>query len=152
MAIFKYYPSFLAQVFDEKHAIKVGGDTIKARLLTTALDPADDTWSDISADEVATGGGYTVGGVICSVLGVSTTAGVLSIRLDSPAWTGSGSGFSFRSLVLVNDTAPNDEIIGGADFGRTVTIVSGENTETLGYTSFDETNGLIVLGVNAIST
>jgi len=151
MADFKFYPAFLAAVFDEKHSIKAGGDTLKARLLTTALDPADDTWSDVSADEVATGGGYTSGGVSCSVLGVSTTGGVLVIRIDSPAWTGSGGGFSFRSLVLMNDTAPSDELIGGADFGRTVTITAGENTETLGYTAFNETDGLIVLGVNVIT-
>jgi hypothetical protein len=151
MTDFKFYPAFLAAVFDEKHSIKVAGDTLKARLLTTALDPADDTWSDISADEVATGGGYTSGGVTCSVLGVSTTGGVLAIRIESPAWTGSGGGFSFRSLVLVNDTAPSDELVGGIDYGRTVTITASENTETLGYTAFDETNGVIVLGVNVIS-
>lgn len=151
MAEFKFYPAFLAAVFDEKHSIKAGGDTIRARLLTTALDPADDTWSDISADEVATGGGYTSGGVACTVLGVSTTDGVFAIRIESPAWTGSGGGFSFRSMVFLNDTAPSDELIGGADFGRTITIASGENTETLGYTALDEINGLIVLGVNVIT-
>ena len=82
MADFKFYPSFLAAVFDKKHSIKVGGDTIRARLITTALDPADTIWADVSADQVATGGGYTSGGVACSVLGVSTTGGVLSIRIE----------------------------------------------------------------------
>lgn len=151
MANFSFYSAFLSQVFDEKHAIKSGGDTIKARLLTTALDPADDTWSDISADEVATGGGYTSGGVTCSVTSSGFADGRFFVVIASPSWTGSGGGFSFRSLVLFNDTAPNDELIGGVDFGRTITIVSGENTKTLGYTQFDEVNGLIVLAVDVIT-
>lgn len=151
MIDFKFYPSFLQQVFDKRHAIKVGGDTIRARLLTTALDPADDTWSDISADEVATGGGYTAGGQTCAVLSVSTVGGVLSIVIASPAWTGSGGGFSFRSLVLLNDSAPADELIGGVDFGRTITIAAGDNTRTLNYTRFNEVDGLIVIGVNVIA-
>jgi len=151
MADFKYYPAFLSAVFDEKHSIKAAGDTLKARLITSALDPADDTWSDISADELTTAGGYTAGGVTCSVTSSGITGGTFSIVINSPSWVGSGSGFTFRSLVLVNDTAPNDELIGGVDFGRNITIASGENTETLGYTAFNEVDGLIVIGVNVIT-
>lgn len=151
MADFKFYPAFFAALFDEKHSIKSAGDTLKARLLTTALDPADDTWSDISADEVATGGGYTVGGVTCSITSASFSGSSFSVVINSPSWVGSGGGFTFRSLVLVNDTAPSDELIGGVDFGRNITIASGENTETLGYTAFNETDGLIVLGATVIS-
>jgi hypothetical protein len=150
MPQFKYYKAFFAALADEKHVLKVGGDTLKARLLTTALDPTDDTWSDISADEVATGGGYTVGGVTCSILSAGWTNGAFVVVVNSPAWTGSGSGFSFRSLVLLNDTAPADELIGGVDFGRTVTIATGENTETLGYTAFNETDGLIIIGASVV--
>lgn len=151
MATFRFYNSFFAALFDEKHSIKSGGDTLKVRLLTTALDPADDVWADISADEVATGGGYTAGGLTVSVTSATWTGDSFSIIIESPSWTGSGGGFSFRSLVLVNDTAPNDELIGGVDFDRTIPIASGDNTKTLGYTQFNEITGLIVFGAQVIT-
>ena len=150
MASFRFYSSFFAALFDEKHSLKSGGDTLKARLLTTALDPADDVWADISADEVATGGGYTAGGITCSITSATWADGAFSVVIASPSWTGSGGGFSFRSLVLVNDTAPNDELIGGVDFGRTIPIASGDNTKTLGYTQFNEIAGLIIFGAGVI--
>lgn len=151
MAEFKFYSAFFAAVFDEKHSIKVGGDTIKARLLTTALDPADDTWSDVSGDEVATGGGYTAGGVTCSVTSAAFSDGVFTVVIASPDWTASGGGFSFRSMVFLNDTAPSDELIGGVDYGRTLTVIAGESTKTLGYTKLNEISGTIILGGNVIT-
>jgi hypothetical protein len=51
----------------------------------------------------------------------------------------------------VNDTAPSDELIGGVDFGRNITITSGEDTKTLGYTTFNEVDGLVVVGLNVIT-
>jgi len=150
MARFAFYPSFLAALFDEKHAIKAGGDTLKARLISTALDPTDEEWADLSADELATSGGYTAGGVTCSVTSATTANGVFTVVIASPSWTGSGAGFTFRSLVLFNDSAPNDELIGGIDFGRSIPIAASENTKTLNYTSFDEVNGLIIFGVDAV--
>ncbi len=146
--MFQYYSSFFAALATEKH--NLSSDTFKARLITSALDPADDTWSDISADELSTSGGYTSGGISLSITSASYTNGAYRVIFDSPAWTGSGGGFTFRSLVIMNETAPSDELVGGIDYGRNITIVSGENTETLGYTAFDEIDGMIILGGSAV--
>lgn len=147
--MFRYYPSFFAALATEKHNLST--DTFKARLITSALDPADATWSDISADELSTSGGYTAGGITLTTVSASYTNGAYRVVFDSPAWTGSGSGFTFRSLVILNETAPSDELVGGVDFGRSITIASGESTETLGYSSFDEVNGMVILGGREIS-
>lgn len=147
MPRFEFYHSFPVAMLDEKHALKSGGDTLKAKLITSAADPLDDVWADVSADEVASSGGYTTGGVSLTFVSRDTDAdGVTRWIYDSPDWTGSGGGFSFRTLVVMNDTAPSDELVGFIDFGRTITIASGESTETLGYTVFDQTDGLIVMG------
>lgn len=148
--MFKYYSAFFAALATEKH--NLSSDTFRARLITSALDPADDTWSDISADEVTTGGGYTSGGVALTIVSASYTNGAYRVVFDSPNWTGSGGGFTFRSLVVLNDTAPSDELIGGIDFGRNITIASGESTETLGYSKFDELDGQIIIGGSSVIT
>ena len=148
--MFKYYSAFFAALATEKH--NLSSDTFRARLITSALDPADDTWSDISADEVTTGGGYTSGGVALTIVSASYTNGAYRVVFDSPNWTGSGGGFTFRSLVVLNDTAPSDELIGGTAFGRNITIASGESTETLGYSKFDELDGQIIIGGSSVIT
>jgi hypothetical protein len=145
--MFKYYSAFFAALATEKH--NLASDTIRAHLLSTALDPADDTWSDVSADELSTSGGYTSGGIALTVVSASYTNGAYRVVLSAPEWTGSGGGFTFRSLVLRNDTSPADELIGGIDFGRNVTIASGESTKTLGYTNFDQVDGIIIFGGGA---
>lgn len=146
MAQVQYYPSFFKALFNEKHNIaSAGGDTLKARLITSAFDSTDDTWSDISADELSTAGGYTAGGVTLTVTYADVVDGVFRVIITSPEWTGSGSGFTFRTLVIVNDSAPSDELICAFDFGRNVTIASGESTKTLLYTAWNEVDGIIVL-------
>lgn len=146
--MFKYYPAFFTALATEKH--NLSSDTFKARLITSALDPADDTWSDISADELSTSGGYTSGGVTLTITSASYTNGAYRVVFDSPNWTGSGGGFTFRSLVIMNDTAPSDELVGGIDFGRNITIASGETTESLGYSAFDEIDGMIIVGGGSV--
>lgn len=146
--MFKYYPSFFTALATEKHDFS--SDTFKARLITSALDPADDTWSDISADELTTSGGYTSGGISLTITSASYTNGAYRVVFDSPNWTGSGGGFTFRSLVIMNETAPSDELVGGIDFGRNITIASGETTESLGYSKFDEIDGMVIIGGGSV--
>jgi hypothetical protein len=146
--MFRYYTAFFAALATEKHNLAT--DTFRARLLTTALDGTDDTWSDVSADEVATGGGYTSGGVGLTIVSASYTNGAYRVVFSAPEWTGSGGGFSFRSMVILNDSAPSDELVGGVDFGRTVAITSGQSTKSLGYTSLDQIDGTVILGGSAV--
>jgi hypothetical protein len=55
--------------------------------------------------------------------------------------TASGAVATFRYVVIYNDTATNDELIGWYDYGSDVTLASGE-TFTI---DFDGTNGVFTV-------
>jgi hypothetical protein len=102
-------------------------DTWTLRLTNTAPTVATDT---TIASELATGGGYTNGGVACTVTSSAQTAGVFKLVLAAPAsptWTASGAGFTFRYVVLQNDT--RSQAIGYWDYGSSV-VMNGTNGDT----------------------
>ena len=71
--------------------------TIKAALVTSSYTPDaanHDTWSDVSANEVATGNGYTTGGVSLTGLSVTNT----EWDADNASW--SSLTKTFRYIVL----------------------------------------------------
>ena len=97
-----------------KQKIMLGGidllnDTIKVALLANTYTPAIDTheyFSDVSAHELATAGGYTAGGatlagktVICDT---SIDKGVFDAT--DPEWTADGTGFTCRYAVAYKDS------------------------------------------------
>lgn len=138
------FTSFLRDLGEEKHDLS--SDTFKARLLNVAVDTAWDTWSDCSANEIANGNGYTTGGITLTVTSWSVTAGAVRWLVDSPEWTSSSSGMaSYRSLVIVNDTAPNDELVLYIDYGFGRSVPVGQKAPIY----FDEENGLFILGISS---
>lgn len=86
-----------------------------------------------SATELGTSGGYTAGGVNCTVTSSAQTAGVYKLTLAAPAsptWTASGGGFTFRYVLLYNLT--RTQLIGYWDYGSSVVMVAGDTfTPTL---------------------
>lgn len=126
---------------------------IGTEVLQEAANPATDSWRLIlsntapnvatnttaaSASELSTGGGYTAGGVSCTVTSSSQTGGVYKLVLAAPAsptWTASGSGFTFRYVILYNLT--HTQCIAYWDRGSSTVMVAGDTyTPTL-----DATNG-----------
>ncbi len=106
-----------------------GSDTWKLILSNTAPDVATDT-DATSAAELSTSGGYTAGGVTCTVTSAASTAGVYKLTLAAPAsptWTASGGGFTFRYVILYNSTL--SQCIGYWDYGSSV-VMSGANADT----------------------
>lgn len=129
--------------FTENLAEKVhnlGSDTLKVILSNTAPNVSTNT---VKADitELSTSGGYTAGGQTLTVSTSAQTSGVYYLITDSPSWTGSGGGFTFRYAIVFNDTptSPADPLIGYVDYGYAVTIASGQT-----YTfDTDESYGLL---------
>lgn len=82
------------------------GSSFKAVLMTSTFTPNVATMSlfgdaGVSTNEVANGNGYTTGGVALGGLSFSQTAGVAAFKsTTNPAWTGSGSGFVARYLLI----------------------------------------------------
>jgi hypothetical protein len=112
-------------------------DTWKLILSNTAPNVATDTTA-ASATELATSGGYTAGGVTCTVTTAAQTGGIYKLVLAAPAsptWTASGGGFTFRYVILYNLT--NTQCIGYWDRGSATVMLAGDTyTPTL-----DSTNG-----------
>jgi hypothetical protein len=114
-----------------------GSDTWQLILSNTAPNVATNTTA-ASATELSTSGGYTAGGVNCSITSATATGGVYKLVLAAPAsptWTASGGGFTFRYVILYNLT--QTQCIGYWDRGSATVLVAGDTyTPTL-----DGTNG-----------
>lgn len=131
----KYYKG--TEVLQE--AANAGTDSWRLILSNTAPDVANDTTA-ASATELSTSGGYTAGGVTCTVTSSVQTGGVFKLILAAPAsptWTASGGGFTFRYVILYNLT--NTQCIGYWDCGSAV-VMNGSNGDTFTPT-LDATNG-----------
>ena len=69
------------------------------------------------------------------------SSGTYKLTLTDLVLTASGAVAPFRYVVVYNDTATNDELIGWYDYGSEVTLQNGE-TFTI---DFDGTNGVLQL-------
>jgi hypothetical protein len=120
-----------------QEAANAGTDSWRLILSNTAPNVATNTTA-ASATELATSGGYTAGGVTCTVTSAAQTAGVYKLVLAAPAsptWTASGGGFTFQYVILYNLT--NTQCIGYWDRGSATVMAAGDTyTPTL-----DGTNG-----------
>lgn len=120
-----------------------GSDTWQLILSNTAPTVATDTTA-ASATELSTSGGYTAGGVNCTVTSAASTSGVYKLTLAapaSPAWTASGGGFTFRYVILYNLT--QTQCIGYWDYGSSV-VMNGTNADTFTPT-LDASNGTFTI-------
>lgn len=104
-------------------------DTWQLILSNTVPNVATNTTA-ASCTELGTVGGYTAGGVNCTVTSAVSTAGVYKLILAAPAsptWTASGAGFTFRYVILYNLT--QTQAIGYWDYGSAV-VMNGTNGDT----------------------
>lgn len=104
-------------------------DTWQLILSNTAPVVATDTTA-ASATELGTAGGYTAGGVNCTVTSSLQTAGVYKLTLlapVSPTWTASAGGFTFRYVILYNLT--RTQCIAYWDYASGL-VMSGTNGDT----------------------
>lgn len=123
------FQSFVEAVFEGKH--NLGSDTLKLALSNTAPSASGDAlFADIA--EISAGNGYTAGGETLTVTSSSQTGGTYSLVITSNiTWTASGGNIAqFRYIILYNDTATNDELIGYWDIGSAVDL-----TDTDPYTA-----------------
>lgn len=126
--------------FVEKLAEKVfnlGSDQLKVALTNTApttassvlTDITEATYTNLSTRNVTTSSSAQTTGtykLVCADLVLTSTGGT----------TG-----PFRYVVLYDDTATNDDIIGWYDYGSSITLADGE-TFTI---DFDGTNGVLTI-------
>lgn len=122
MASFNKFQDFAEQIGKETH--ELNSDTLKVMLTNTAPVATNTVKTDIT--EISAGNGYTAGGeditnTYTETGGTGTLAGV------DVTWTASGGTIGpFRYVVLYNDTAASDNLIGWWDYGSNVTLQDTE--------------------------
>jgi hypothetical protein len=134
MAIFSKFNSFVEAVAEKKH--NLGSDQLVVALTNSAPTSANTVLADITQID------YTN----CSSRNITTTSssqtsGTYSLVVVDLTLTATGTVGPFQYVVIYNDTATNDELIGFYDLGGAVTLSSGETY----LLDFSEANTLLTL-------
>jgi hypothetical protein len=134
MATFQKFNSFTEAVCEKVH--NLGSDTLKVALTNSAPVTSNTVLANIT--EVS----YTnLSTRVITTSSSTQTSGTYKLVLTDLILTASGAVGPFRYIVVYNDTATNDELIGFFDYGSAITMA---NTDTLTI-DFDGTNGLFQL-------
>lgn len=129
------FTCFATDVGLEKHQLNT--DTIKLALTDHLPDAADTVFSTGHFTPPTNANGYTAGGH--DTTNVFSAGKMTGTDIVITATAG-GIG-TFRYLVLYNDDASSDELIGWYDYGSSITLASGETLTV----DFDGTNGILTI-------
>jgi hypothetical protein len=135
MAGFNKFQSFVEKLAEKVH--NLGVDQLVIALTNAAPLATDDQLSQIT--EVS----YTH----CSTRNITTTSsaetgGVYKLTLTDLVLTASGGTVGpFRYVVIYNDAATADELIGYYDYGSSITLNAGEELTI----DFDDANGVLTI-------
>jgi len=136
MATFNKFDSIHEALPEAIHDL--GSDTLKLLLTNSAPSVSDTQKSDLT--EIGAGNGYTAGGATITITSSSQTGGTYKLIGNDVVWSASGGSIGpFRYIVLYNDTASNDELIGWWDYGSALTLNDGEDFTV----DFSATNGIL---------
>lgn len=123
MATVQIFNSFKAAAPNKIHNLAT--DVLKYMLTDTA--PVLTNSVKANLVEIAAGNGYTAGGTAVTVTSSAQTGGTYSLALAACTFTATPGAFApFRYIVLYNDTALNDELIGFIDYGISYTLPAGQ--------------------------
>lgn len=137
MATFNKFNSFVEALAEKIH--NLGADTLTVALTAAANAPVATNTVLANLTQIA----YTN----CTTRVITTTSsaqtsGTYKLVLADLTLTASGGSIApFRYIVIYNDTATNDELIGWYDYGSDLTLA---DTETL-LIDFDAANGVLQL-------
>ncbi len=130
------FQAFIEALAEKKH--NLGADVLKVALTNSAPNAATGAvLTDITEITYTNCSARTV-----SIAGSAQSSGTYKLTLTDLVLTASGGSVGpFRHVVLYNDTATNDELIGYYDYGSSITLADGE-TLTL---DFDGAAGVLTL-------
>lgn len=132
MASFNKFNSFVENVAEKVY--NLGSDSLKVALTNSAPVATNTVLANIT--EIS----YTnISSRVLTVTSSAQVSGVYKLVVSDLVLTASGSVGPFRYIVIYDDTATNDELIGWYDYGSAL-ILASSDTFTL---DFDGTNGLL---------
>jgi hypothetical protein len=119
MATFTKFQSFVEALAEKVH--NLGSDTLTVALTNSAPVNTNTQLSNITQISYTNLSSRVLTGVTSS-----QTSGTYTLDADNLVLTASGAVATFRYVVLYNDTATNDELIGFYDYGSAVDLLNGE--------------------------
>lgn len=138
MATFNKVNSFVEALAEKVH--NLGSDQLKIALTNTAPTAATTNYADLTAPLATTNlSGATPFNVTTSTS--AQTSGTYKLVCADLVLTATGAVGPFRYVVLYNDTAAADEVIGYYDYGSSISLATGE-TFTI---DFDGSNGVLTI-------
>ena len=133
MATFNKFNSFVEALAEGTH--NLGADTLTIALTNTAPAAGNTVLANIT--EIA----YTnVSSRVLTSVTSSQTGGTYTLDAADLVLTASGTVPTFRYVVLYNDTATSDELIGYYDYGSAVDLLNGET-----FTITFDASGILTL-------
>lgn len=135
MATFNKFNSFVEALAEKVH--NLGSDTLTVALCASANAPVASNTVLANLTQIS----YTnLSARTLTVSASSQTSGTYKLVITDKVLTASGGSVApFRYVVIYNDTATNDELIGWYDYGADLTLGDGD-TFTI---NFDDSNGAI---------
>ena len=132
---FNKFNSFTEAVAEKVH--NLGADTLEVALTNTAPVVGNSVLANITQITYTNLNARTV-----TVSGSAQTGGVYKLSITDKTLTSTGGSTGpFRYVVLFNQTATNDELIGWYDYGSSITLGDGESL----LLNFDDANGVLTI-------
>lgn len=136
MATFNKFNSFVEAVAEKVH--NLGSDTLTIALTAAANAPVATNTKLSDLTQIS----YTnLSSRVITTTSSSQTSGTYKLVLQDLTLTASGTVADFRYVVIYNDTATNDELIGWYDYGSTVSLTSGDSL----VIDFDGSSGALTI-------
>lgn len=137
MATFNKFNSFVEAVAEKGH--NLGSDSLKIALCASANAPIASNTQLSNLTEIA----YTnLSTRAITTTSSAQTSGTYKLVLQDLVLTASGGAVAaFRYVVIYNDTATNDELIGWYDYGSALTLADGESLTI----DFDGSAGVLTI-------
>lgn len=122
-------------------------DSVRVALSNTAGDIAVTKTLLSTCTQIASGNGYTTGG-LPTTLGLNSGAaasGTFTLTGTKQMWTSSGAGMAqFQYVILYNQTVANGPLISAWNYGSPLTLAVGE-TFTVKFNNGDPTGTIFTL-------
>lgn len=138
MAAFNKFNAFVGNLANG--LVNLSSDTFKVALTNTAPVATNSVYSDISANELANGNGYTTGGAAVGTISDTDTSGTVKfIASGDNVFTATGAMGPFRYAYIYDSSAATKTLVGWWDYGASITLANGE-TFTV---DLDQVNGIL---------
>lgn len=136
MATFNKFNSFVEALAEKVH--NLGSDQLVVALTAAANAPVATNTVLANLTQIS----YTnLSSRNVTTASSAQTSGTYKLTCNDLVLTASGAVATFRYVVLYNDTATNDELIGWYDYGSDITLANGESLTI----DFDGTNGVLTI-------